>query len=42
MGDSRREEPPPIGGSWRNLHALVLVVLAASIGAFLVLGWLYQ
>jgi hypothetical protein len=31
------EEPPPVLGSWRNLYALVIAVLAAII-AFLI--WL--
>jgi len=26
------EEPPPVGGSWRNLYLVVLVNLAVLIG----------
>jgi hypothetical protein len=28
------ETPPPIGKSWRNLYAAVLLALAAEIGLF--------
>ena len=28
------EEPPPVGGSWRNLYLAVLVNLAVLIGLF--------
>jgi hypothetical protein len=36
------EAGPPIGGSWRNLHAAVLILLVGLIGAFLYLGWRYE
>lgn len=29
-----REEPPPVGGSWRNLYAAVLLNLAALVVLF--------
>jgi hypothetical protein len=29
-----REEPPPVGGSWRNLYALVLLNLAVLVVLF--------
>jgi hypothetical protein len=32
-----RDEPPPVGGSWGALYALVVAGLAASIAA---LAWL--
>ena len=28
------EEPPPVGGSWRNLYAVVLLNLAALVVLF--------
>lgn len=28
------EEPPPVGGSWRNLYAAVLLNLAALVVLF--------
>ena len=28
------EEPPPLGGSWKNLYAAVLVNLAALVALF--------
>jgi hypothetical protein len=28
------EEPPPFGGSWRNLYAAVLITLAALVVLF--------
>ena len=28
------EEPPPVGGSWKNLYAAVLVNLAALVALF--------
>jgi hypothetical protein len=28
------DEPPPIGGSWRNLYIFVLVVLALLVAIF--------
>jgi hypothetical protein len=31
---SRDEEPPPVGGSWRNLYAVVLLNLAAFVVLF--------
>ena len=31
---SRAEEPPPVGGSWKNLYALVLANLAALVVLF--------
>ena len=39
MGDetherTTREEPPPFGGSWRTLYALVLVNLAVLAALF--------
>jgi hypothetical protein len=30
----RAEEPPPFGGSWKNLYAAVLVNLAVLVGLF--------
>ena len=30
----RTEEPPPVGGSWRNLYAAVLLNLAALVALF--------
>ncbi len=30
----REEEPPPVGGSWRNLYAAVLLNLAALAALF--------
>lgn len=32
-----RDEPPPVGGSWGALYAIVIVALVASIVA---LAWL--
>jgi hypothetical protein len=32
------EDRPPVLGTWRAVYALVLGVLAALIGAFLLLG----
>ena len=32
--DSRAEEPPPVGGSWRALYAAVLLNLAALVVLF--------
>ena len=32
--DSPAEEPPPVGGSWRNLYAVVLLNLAALVVLF--------
>ena len=31
---SQAEEPPPLGGSWKNLYAAVLVNLAALVALF--------
>jgi len=31
---SQAEEPPPIGGSWRTLYAVVLVTLALLVVLF--------
>ncbi len=30
----REEQPPPVGGSWRNLYAVVLLNLAALVVLF--------
>ena len=30
----REEPPPPVGGSWRNLYAVVLLNLAALVVLF--------
>ena len=32
--DTRAEEPPPVGGSWKRLYALVLGWLAAQVVLF--------
>jgi len=29
-----RTEPPPLLGSWRNVYALIVLVLAVLIGLF--------
>ena len=34
--DSRGEEPPPFGGSWRALYAVVLANLAVLVALFYV------
>jgi hypothetical protein len=39
MPDEKRnrpqaEEPPPVGGSWRTLYAVVLLNLAALVALF--------
>jgi hypothetical protein len=31
---SQAEEPPPVGGSWRNLYTVVLLNLAALAALF--------
>ena len=31
---SQAEEPPPVGGSWRALYAVVLVTLAVLVVLF--------
>ena len=31
---SQAEEPPPVGGSWKNLYAVVLLNLAALVVLF--------
>ena len=36
------EGPPPVLPSWRAVYALVLGVLVALIGAFLLLGHTYR
>ncbi|HJQ35223.1 MAG TPA: hypothetical protein VJ866_23935 [Pyrinomonadaceae bacterium] len=33
---SREEEPPPFGGSWRTLYAVVLANLAVLVALFYV------
>jgi hypothetical protein len=32
--ETRREEPPPVGGSWKTLYAVVLVTLAVLVVLF--------
>ncbi len=32
--ETRREEPPPVGGSWPALYAVVLLNLAALVVLF--------
>ena len=36
------EQPPPVLGRWRNLCLLEVVVLAALIAAFMLLGARYS
>ena len=36
------DERPPLLGSWRAVYTVVLGVLVALIGAFLVIGHTYQ
>jgi hypothetical protein len=33
-GRDDRQEPPPLLGSWRNVYALIVVVLAVLIALF--------
>jgi hypothetical protein len=32
--ETRREEPPPVGGSWKTLYAVVLANLAVLVVLF--------
>jgi hypothetical protein len=34
QNETRREEPPPVGGSWGTLYAVVLLTLAALVVLF--------
>ncbi len=41
-GDRDEDEPPPIGGSWRTLYAIVLVNLALLIAVFALIARAYE